>query len=79
MTFISDKGFERIAQSMQKDLEVFLGTDQPEQCRYCGARTDFEDLPLEEGQEFPDQKHECPRCEKEYILEFDEDDWDEED
>ncbi len=45
---------------------VYIGTDQPETCRFCGSRTDFEELPNEQ------QLHQCLDCGKRYIVEFDE-------
>ena len=43
---------------------VFLGTDQPETCRWCGNRTDFDELATDL------QLHECPRCKSRYLVEF---------
>ena len=45
---------------------TYLGTDQPETCRLCGARTDFEELPNNQ------QLHQCLACKEQYVLEFDE-------
>lgn len=45
---------------------IYLGTEQPETCRWCGARTDFDVLPS--GQ----QVHQCLNCAKRYVVEFDE-------
>lgn len=46
---------------------IFIGTDQPETCRVCGARTDF----IELGREL--QLHECLNCARVYFVEFDDD------
>lgn len=43
---------------------VFVGTDQPETCRWCGARTDFEELTATL------QRHKCLRCQLQYFVEF---------
>lgn len=48
------------------ELPVFYGTEQPETCRKCGARTDFDVLP--NGL----QVHQCLNCAKRYVVEFDE-------
>jgi hypothetical protein len=48
------------------DLPVFVGTEQPETCRKCGMRTEFEVLDEQT------QLHQCIRCGIEYRLEFDE-------
>jgi hypothetical protein len=48
---------------------TFLGTDQPETCRKCGARTDF----LEFTREI--QLHLCLLCSNRYFVEFDDDDY----
>jgi len=45
---------------------IFLGSDQPETCRACGARTNF--YVFLNGQ----QIHECLSCKKVYLLEFEE-------
>jgi len=45
---------------------IYLGTEQPETCRWCGARTDFDVLP--NGL----QVHQCLNCAKRYVVEFDE-------
>lgn len=45
--------------------QTFLGTDQPETCRNCGARTDFDELADEK------QLHQCITCGMQYLLEFD--------
>lgn len=44
-------------------LDIFIMTDQPETCRQCGTRTDFEDLSKGE------QIHRCSNCQFTYILE----------
>jgi len=38
-----------------KDLDTFIATDQPETCRHCGTRTDFEQV-------LDRQLHTCPTC-----------------
>jgi len=43
---------------------VFIGTDQPETCRWCGVRTIFDELT--DGR----QTHECPACNARYLVEF---------
>lgn len=48
-------------------LDIFYSTDQPETCRKCGARTEFEDLLS--GR----QRHECPKCKYVYLVEEEED------
>jgi len=47
-----------------KGLEIFLASDQPEECRKCGcgARTDFIDL--KPGT----QLHRCPECGYTYLV-----------
>ncbi len=45
---------------------IYLGTEQRETCRWCGARTDFDVLPS--GL----QIHQCLNCAKRYLVEFDE-------
>ena len=45
---------------------IYLGTEQPETCRWCGSRTDFDVLPS--GL----QIHQCLNCAKRYFVEFDE-------
>lgn len=51
----------------QDNLEIFLASDQPEVCRYCGKiRTDFTDV----GNR---QLHTCPECSKSYWVEEDTD------
>ncbi len=44
---------------------IYLGTEQPETCRWCGARTDFE--VLANGL----QAHTCLNCAKQYLVEDD--------
>jgi uncharacterized protein with PIN domain len=47
-----------------EELEIFLASDQPEVCRYCGeARTDFIDTAIK-GR----QLHICPACGKKYWV-----------
>jgi hypothetical protein len=43
---------------------IYMASDQPEACRWCGARTIFT--------EFSDslQQHDCPSCEARYLVEF---------
>lgn len=43
-------------------LQHFIATENPEQCRHCGTRTDFEER-------YKFQHHTCPNCGFEYILE----------
>jgi predicted Zn-ribbon and HTH transcriptional regulator len=50
------------------DLDCFAMSDQPEECRKCGTRTEFEEIDDEE-EKF--QLHQCPKCHYEYKL-FDE-------
>ncbi len=47
-----------------KDKIIFLGSDQPETCRYCGARTEFHIFA--NGL----QLHQCIRCAECYLVEF---------
>jgi hypothetical protein len=47
-----------------RDLPLFIGTDQPETCRKCAARTDFDEV--EAGL----QVHQCSRCANRYAVEF---------
>ena len=50
-----------------RDAEVtYVGTEQPETCRWCGSPTDFDVLPA--GL----QIHQCLNCAKRYLVEFDE-------
>jgi tRNA(Ile2) C34 agmatinyltransferase TiaS len=47
-----------------ENLEIFLASDQPEICRYCGkTRTDFIDTTVK-GR----QLHTCPACGKKYWV-----------
>lgn len=55
------------ATEQSSDLRLFLGTDQPETCRNCGARTEFEEVSSQQ------QIHECSGCRTQYLLEFE--DW----
>lgn len=48
------------------ELPVFDGTEQPETCRKCGARTDFDEIGGSQ------QLHQCLRCAKRYLVEFEE-------
>jgi len=43
-------------------MTTFIMSDQPEVCRYCGARTEFEEI------DDNTQLHECPNCNKKYKL-----------
>ncbi len=52
------------AQSLSNQLATFLGTDQPETCRKCGARTDFDELTIYK------QFHRCFNCDNQYFVEF---------
>jgi len=45
-------------------VPVFIGGEQPETCRACGARTNFIVLSVER------QVHECPSCNNVYYLDF---------
>lgn len=47
------------------DLPIFLGTEQPETCRECGARTEFDEVNSQQ------QLHQCCDCGKQYFVEFD--------
>lgn len=58
---------------LREDLDVFTMTDQPEECRKCGTRTEFEDVTETDG-EILFQVHECPKCHYVYKLVEDEDD-----
>ena len=60
-------GGSKVDPSDVTDDIIYIGTDQPEECRDCGCRTDFSELG--DGK----QLHVCPRCGKRYILEFNED------
>ena len=46
------------------ELPIFLGCDQPETCRKCGARTDFIELTNDL------QLHRCLACQNGYLVEF---------
>lgn len=46
-------------------LPIFFGTDQPETCRNCGGRTDFENVADQK------QTHQCGHYGTQYLLEFD--------
>lgn len=48
------------------ELPVFYGTEQPETCRKCGSRTNFD--VLSNGL----QVHQCLNCARRYVVEFDE-------
>jgi len=48
------------------DLPIFFGTEQPETCRQCGMRTEFEVLNEQT------QLHQCLCCGIKYWVEFDE-------
>jgi len=47
-----------------KPISTFIGSEQPETCRICGAGTDF--IILSMGR----QLHECLNCGNVYYLEF---------
>ena len=47
-------------------LPIFFGTEQPETCRRCGVRTEFD-----EGEDGL-QVHNCVHCTNRYIVEFEE-------
>lgn len=51
--------------SSDADAVIYLMSDQPEACRWCGVRTIF--VELKDGL----QRHECPRCKAEYFVETD--------
>ena len=42
---------------------IYFGTEQPEACRWCGERTDFDVLSI--GL----QVHQCLSCAKRYLVE----------
>ena len=48
------------------ELPVFYGTEQPETCRKCGVRTEFDDIASWL------QVHQCMNCANRYVVEFDE-------
>ena len=52
-------------QILSKQLATFLGTTQPETCRKCGVRTDFDELTSTL------QLHHCLLCSRWYFVEFD--------
>lgn len=45
------------------ELDTFIMTDQPDTCRQCGTRTDFETLNCDT------QLHRCSNCQFTYFLE----------
>lgn len=49
-------------------LDIFVMSDQPEQCRQCGCRTEFEDLDSVAQDLRNPQLHECPSCSYKYVL-----------
>lgn len=51
------------------DMPVFIGTDQPETCFKCGARTDFNELTSKL------QLHHCSLCSHWYFVEFDDEEY----
>jgi formamidopyrimidine-DNA glycosylase len=57
-----DRDRQKIEHGRDSSLEVFLMTDQPETCRYCGSRTNF----VQVGKR---QLHTCPECGKQYWVE----------
>ena len=44
---------------------VLIGTEQPETCRECGARTEFDEVNSQL------QLHQCCGCGNQYFVEFD--------
>ncbi len=60
---------EEWIESCFPDMSVFLGTDQPETCRKCSARTDFDELTSKL------QLHRCFNCDNQYFVEFDEEEY----
>ena len=50
---------------MVSHLSIFGGTEQPETCRKCGMRTDFDEVTDKQ------QLHHCGCCGKQYLVEFD--------
>ena len=50
---------------MVSHLPIFGGTEQPETCRQCGTRTDFDEVTDQQ------QLHQCGWCGKQYLVEFD--------
>jgi hypothetical protein len=51
--------------STTDSLPIYIGTDQPETCRKCGARTEFDEI----GGGL--QLHQCLNCSIQYVVEFD--------
>ena len=47
------------------ELQIFLAVEQPESCRKCGTRTDFDEVTDKQ------QLHHCGCCGKQYLVEFD--------
>ena len=47
-----------------EDDVIYIGTEQPETCRWCGSGTDFDVLASEL------QLHTCLNCAKRYTVEF---------
>ncbi len=43
-------------------LPIFIGTEQPETCRNCGTRTEFDEVADQR------QLHQCARCGNQYLL-----------
>jgi hypothetical protein len=54
---------------MSTTLDVYIMSDQPEQCRLCGARTEIEHEDVEDG--LITQIHHCHNCNYTYQLESD--------
>jgi len=50
----------------EKGIPIFIASEQPEACRFCGSRTDFTEWTAVL------QIHTCPSCHKSYRLEFEE-------
>ena len=51
---------------MNKKLDIYIATDQPETCRRCGRRTDCPDINANP------QRHTCPECGYTYLVEWEE-------
>ena len=51
------------AENLNKKV-IYLGTEQPEACRWCGGRTAFDVLST--GL----QGHQCLSCAQQYLVEF---------